>query len=338
MAVGTPTGLANDTNTTALNSYATASQSPTANRIVLAVISNSATSTRPEVPSLSGNGITWVRLDSFYGSTTGTTRVRVTAFAGLTGASPSSGAATIGFTNNQAACTWSFAEFPGTHLTSISDAIRQVVYGESPDTHLSFEAHLRAGQNSDNAIWSGTYKVGTETITPGTGYTEIHEVAQTGPNAQIQSQYRLGTARLADGSWTTTSREAGVIAVELRAATNPVDYSLSDFRDPIRRRRVFKTAIIDESTAADNLIFTTASNKQAHIYGIYLIAEGTVTATMERPTTDMAPIQLTTGTAYSQWVDPPGSIMEILRDTTFEINLSAAVQISGWVAYWEDDI
>ena len=570
MAVGTPTGLANGTDTSALSVYSTASQTPTANRVVLAVVASSATSTRPDAPTLSGNGLTWVNIGTFYGSTTGTTRVRVTGFAALTGASPSAGVVTITHASSQAACSWSFAEFPGTYLTSLGDALRQVMLGESPDTHLEYEAHFRTGQVG-NATWAGAYKVGTETITPfgvfdekllgdggyftafggassgttvvagdlgsgtppdnvtiaaggsatysstqtlfgrysfrivspavtpntfvrwepneardsvtlrfyvypvtnssqnrmlsiqdssgnniihvgtgtgspgsvivldsnssglqtspptialnawhrfevtvrpgttassgewevrvysstnlhtetvtwsesGTGadlngdvvagidwlrlgtvgvsneqyfagfgwawgfekwigphpvITEIHEVAQTGPNAQIQSEYALGPMRRLGGYWTGTSREAGVIGVELRAADNPIDLHPSDLLRPKNRGRVFKTAPISINTAADNLIFTVGESKAAYIYGIFLVSEGTVTVMMESPTTDVAPVTLQAGEGYKLWVDPPASHFHPLREATFEINLDSAVQVDGWVAYWEEDL
>jgi hypothetical protein len=339
MAVGAPTGLANGSDTTALTAYSTASQSPTANRIILGIVLSTDTSERPQVPTLTGNGLTWVFLGSVFHSTSGTNRYRCSAYAALTGSSPSAGSVTITHATSQSGCAWSFAEFPGTYLTSVADAIRQVAFGQAPDTHQSVEAHLRVGQGADNAIWSGMSKVNTaETVTPGSGFTEIHEVTLATPDGIVQSQYRLGTATLADATWTTTNREGGIIAVELRAATNPIDVREHDLLTLRRRRRTFKTAPISINTAADNLIFTTTANKQAFIYGIYLVSEGTVTVMLETPTTDYAPIPLQAGEGYKQWVDPPGFILLPLRDSTFEINLNAAVQVDGWVAYWEEDI
>ena len=194
------------------------------------------------------------------------------------------------------------------------------------------------GQGSSNAIWMGMSHVGTETVTSGTGYTEIHEIAATGPNEVVTTQYRLGSARLADADWGSALHEAAVCAVELRAATNPIDWRESDLLVPKNKGRVFKTAVISRAASGDYDIFAVTSGKIARVYGIVVISAGTVQLHLEGPTTDTAPIMLQAGEGYKAWVDPPAFIFQPLKNAVCSLSPDSAAQISGWVAYWEDDI
>lgn len=342
MAVGAPTGLANGFSGSDLSAYTTASQSPSANRIILAFIMSSvAGSVKADTPtSLSGNGLTWVRLEDFYSTTNTVNKVMNSAWAALTGSSPSAGAVTINFPAAQNLCAWSFAEFSGTYLTSLEDAIRQVRFGDSPTNHRTTEVGFLAGQSSDNAIWTGMSKQGSETVSPGTGMTEIHEVAITGVLETLQTQYRLGTQRQVDATWTTANKEGGMIGVELRAATQPIDWRYGDLRERVDKSLTYRTGVINVSTSGDTDILTVTNDKQAHIYGIVLYAEGTVTILLENPTKDYAPVVLHAGEGYRQWVDPPGYLFLPVKSgvgSTFGVSLDAAVAVKGWFAYWEDD-
>jgi hypothetical protein len=246
---------------------------------------------------------------------------------------------TIAFPNAQTQCIWSFAEFPGTYLTSIDDAIRQIQTGESPPTHNSGEVYFMEGQGASNAMWFGMSHVGTETVAQGTGYTEIHEVAGTVPNEVLSTGYRLGSARLADADWTALNpHEAATIGVELRAATNPIDWRVGDLLTPRRKGRVFRTAPINRAAIGDYDIFAVTSGKVARVYGIVVVSAGTVTFHIEGPTTDTAPISLQAGEGYKLWVDPPAFIYSPLKNAVMSLSPDSTAQLSGWVAYWEDDI
>ena len=76
-------------------SATTESISPGANKLILASVSSRRNdSVDPLAPSLSGNGLTWVQVNSIVYDTTSTSRRTITTFRAM-GSSPSSGAVTI---------------------------------------------------------------------------------------------------------------------------------------------------------------------------------------------------------------------------------------------------
>jgi hypothetical protein len=232
---------------------------------------------------------------------------------------------------------WSFAEFPGTYLTSITDAIRQVQIGEAPGAHRSFEMWWLAGQGTDNAMWMGGCHPNTETVTPTSPFVEIHEVTSAVPYL-LHTQYALNSQRYGEATWATTNREAGVIGVELRAATNPIDIRSGDFKDRVNRRRVFKTQPISFTvTNADVDIITPTTGKQIYAYGIVVYSNSTGTLHLEAPTTDIAPVTLQAGEGYKAWVNPPNYLFKPQQGSPMSLSTPDTMTVRGWVAYWEDD-
>src|SRR5687767_13823040 len=121
MAV-TATALTGAMNNVDQSSYATASITPTANRLILCFVQSRASSAA--VPTLTGCGLTWVQVSTGANSTTA---LRLTLFRAM-GAAPSTGALTIDFGGQvQANCSWSVVEFDGvdTSGTNGSGAIVQ---------------------------------------------------------------------------------------------------------------------------------------------------------------------------------------------------------------------
>src|SRR3989442_2758141 len=149
-------------------SATTASIAPGANQLVLAWVASTATPT-PGVPTLSGNGLTWVIMAGAVGS-------RISLFRAM-GASPTAGPVTIDFgSSTQKSIAWSIVEFSGvdTSGTNGSGAIVRTATGYDGAAGPSgLTITLAAPVGSGNATAGGFENVGafTNSISPGAGYT-----------------------------------------------------------------------------------------------------------------------------------------------------------------------
>lgn len=105
-------GWAAGNSNTSATSYTTASITPVANQLTLVAVLNSK-ATLPDIPTLSGNGLTYVQIATVVFNTTSSPLRRLTLFRAL-GASPSAGAITIDFAGaTQTGATWQVQPFAG---------------------------------------------------------------------------------------------------------------------------------------------------------------------------------------------------------------------------------
>lgn len=209
----TLTNLTGNVSSTTASSYTTASISPGANKLILAsVYSRIATGTSND-PSLSGNGITWVKINSVAGGL-GTNR-RVWIYRGLV-ASPSAGAVTIDFGGqDQTNCIWSITEVDGidTSGTNGSGAIVQSQTNTGSATSLTITLNALASAN--NVAFGAISHQASQSVTPGDGFTEIDELRITsGSTNTLQTEYKLNETAVS-ASW-TLSKECGGVALELK--------------------------------------------------------------------------------------------------------------------------
>lgn len=197
------------------SSYTTSSISPTANRLVIAVIGNNKATSPPNVPTLSGASMTWVEITTALYDDIASPNKRVTMFRALK-ASPGSGVITIDLVNEQRACKWSFFEFAGidTGGTDGSDAIVQSATN-AVDSGTSLTVTLASFASSTNATVGGVGRDAVDAITQGTGFTEIHE--QSGEGFSIETEWRDDADTTVDWSFDTSDRQAGV-AIEIAGA------------------------------------------------------------------------------------------------------------------------
>ena len=211
----TQASLTGAANTVDASSFTTASITPTANRLVIAVIYNRSGITDPaETPTLSGNGLTWVQITT---TTAGNTRDRVTMFRAM-GASPSSGAVTIDFAGNtQNACHHSIFEFAGIDTSGTNGSGAVVQSATNSGTATSLTVTLAAFGSTDNGATSGFEHRANEATTPETNWTEIHDVTEINPNSNLETQWRADNDTTASASWTTLAN-CGGIAIEIKAA------------------------------------------------------------------------------------------------------------------------
>ncbi len=193
----TYTNLAASGNTTNLSSYSSASISPTDDTAVFACFSSTASpdTTTPNVPTISGNGLTWNQLDSNTAAES-TDRARITVWSAAGNAS--NGAVTFDLAGQtQEGASWWIFELPGASIVDIGTvggtAVRQ---GADAAESSGFpSATLGSAPLSTSFVFG--FMVGVDTaggiasLTPGSGYTEALDRADFGGQRRTAGIYSL---------------------------------------------------------------------------------------------------------------------------------------------------
>jgi hypothetical protein len=201
------------------SSQATASITPSANRLVLACVGNRSTSGDAAVITATGNGLTWVSVATVIFGESGNNRDRVTILRAM-GASPSAGAITFDAGGvSQDTWAWSIMEFAGVDpggtngsAAVVQSATRQETAGVTTST-----VTLAAFGSANNATFGviGRNK-NNESSTPGTGFTEIHDVTVASESLSMATEWRNDNDTTVDMSW-ASSVKAGGVAIEVKA-------------------------------------------------------------------------------------------------------------------------
>ena len=202
--------------------YTTASITPTANALVLVMVSAvRADGITYSDPTLSGNGLTWVAIGTVKEDDAGGSRRGGTLFRSM-GASPSAGAITITYGASHESCAWSVAEFTGVDTTGTngSGAVVQVVTATGTSTTPSVT--LAAFGSSSNATYGGCATGGLITGSAGTGFTQLGAVASVTPSiVGVVSEYQLANDTSVDMTL-SGAEDWGIIGVEVKAAAGVV--------------------------------------------------------------------------------------------------------------------
>lgn len=220
MAV-TGTHLTTGADTTDATSFATASISPGASRLVLVWVASRAIGVLPNAPTLTGNGLTYVQAATVEFHSVASPFQRLTLFRAM-GAAPSTEAITIDFAGQtQSGCSWSVSDYSSVDTTGTngSGAVVQSATGAA-NTGTSLVVTLAAFGSVDNATAGGFVISRNEAITIGAGFTELGQAGIAGPIMTILSQWRADNDTTVDASWTTSSENAGG-AVEIKAGAPP---------------------------------------------------------------------------------------------------------------------
>jgi hypothetical protein len=214
--------LAATASTSGATSYATSSFTARRNSLVLLVVVNSKASA-PDTPTVSGNGLTWVQIDTYtYGSIASPVQ-RLTVFRAM--GEPTAGAATADFAGaTQTGCCLYVVQFHNvdTSGTNGSGAIVQTAKNRA-DSSTSGSVTLSAlDSGARNAVfvgWGGALNSSSVMSVEGGGATWV-EAADTGyntPATWIGAQYLLATTDNTPTATFTSQNWAG-IAVEIKAA------------------------------------------------------------------------------------------------------------------------
>lgn len=203
----------------------TASVTPGSNKLMLLAVSSKTTSsTDPNIPSISGNGLTWVQVgSSVVFDPTSSSRRRITLFRAL-GASPSTGAITISFSGqSQSTILWTLDEVSGmdTSGTNGSGAIVQSNTNNSQATPItSFSVTLSAFADINNATYGCFAQDGSSQSIEGSGFTKYGDANNSSDFLWLMSEFKDSNDTSVDvtiggGDWADTM---GGIAVEIKAA------------------------------------------------------------------------------------------------------------------------
>ena len=213
------TNLTSGANDSGTDSESTASISPTGNSLILAAVSSRrGDTTTPAAPTVSGNGLTWVQINTIAYDESSSSQRRLTVFRAL-GASPSTGTITFTFPGNQTDVAWSIDEFSGvdTSGTNGSGAIVQSAVNEDEAASSnSLTVTLSAFGSANNATYGTFATSGVQTPTAGTGFAILAN-ATINARQQTITEWRNDNDRSVDISF-PLDEQMGGIAIEIKAA------------------------------------------------------------------------------------------------------------------------
>ena len=195
-----------------LTEYTTNSITPSSNALILAaVLARQGSGSSTAVTSMSGNGLTWRKIQTI--GLSGSSLSTLSLYCAQ-GASPSAGAVTITFATGQSVAHWAISEFKDVSTTGDcnTNAVAQIgaASGANPIT-----VTLASFANADNRPFMATGIAITNAISPETGFTELSETTLTSPATEHQTEWHAtGPDTTPSSSWTGTPSNAA-IAVEI---------------------------------------------------------------------------------------------------------------------------
>lgn len=200
--------------TTSVSSVTTASISPTANRLILALVGSQQGSGAP-VPSLSGNGLTWTEVNHI---TVGTRALYL--FRALSGSTPTPGTVSITFGgSNQTNIGWQFAEFDNVDTTGVNgaNAVVQSVTKSQTGTAAGVTVTLAALGSANNATYGAVRNPNNPAITAGSGYTELGQAnGATSGDGAYEAEYKAAGSTTVNWTWVLAANNTLAIGVEIK--------------------------------------------------------------------------------------------------------------------------
>jgi hypothetical protein len=344
----TQAALTSGTSATNATSYATASISPTANRlIVVAVHSPASTAANAAAPSgISGAGLTFVKLVDRANTAFGTA---VSLWRAMD-AAPSTGALTITFANQQERCAWSVFEFDGvdTGGSNGSAAVNSnTASATNAGTTASATATLAAfaGANNGAVMATGFFDATgvVKTCTPDTGWTEIHDLGLTeaGNRAlSIETQWRADNDTTAVGTWSANGGVLTVAAELVAASTGGIsaDCSFTEQGDTIAAGAALAIAASSSTTEQAESVAATGAlpvSAEATLLeeGDSLSAAGAVANAAASSTADGAE---TVGAAAASTIMASAVFTEASEALAADATIGAAAGISAAASFTEE--
>ena len=213
----------NNASQTDATSYATASVTPSANKLQLLAVATRHGSATPNTPTASGNSLTWVAIGNSHFDTSGSQR-KITLFRAM-GSSPTSGAITIDYAGQtQTGQVWALIEVTGmdTSGTNGSGAIvqsktNQNTTGTVNTLTITFDSSI---SSTDNGVFA-CFGIGDGTLTfsPGSGFTELTDQAHGAEaNIAMTTMYDAAGADTTADTTMSGNSEVGGVAVEIKIA------------------------------------------------------------------------------------------------------------------------
>jgi len=115
---------------------------------------------------------------------------------------------------------------------------------------------------------------------------------------------------------------------------------MADIQVERDQKRSIKTETINDAASGDNTLVALVTGKRIKVFAIVLISEGTVNVTFKSgaSTSLTGAMNFQAREGFTIAVSPPAFVLQTAAGEAFVMNLSAAVQVDGWIAYWDDDI
>lgn len=211
-----PTALTSGSENTDNTVFTTASISPSANQLILLSVTGHTTSGAAIVPTIAGNGLTWVKIIDQQWRPIASPICSLTVFRAM-GASPSSGTVVITFSGTQKDCAWVIAEFANID-TGGSDGADAIVQSAKEAHDLggptALEVTMSAFGNSANASFGVAGEVEGNSFTEGSGFSKVGTATGF---ATCDTEFKIENDTLIDWLISGTSA-AGAIGIEIKNA------------------------------------------------------------------------------------------------------------------------
>lgn len=222
MAWGASAPAATVNTNVAATSFATASWTPTANRLLVAFVGFSIAAGTAVAPTLSGNGLTW----TFVRQGIGANPDGMAIYVALSTASPSTGALTIDFAGvNQTYCIAQVIEVDGADLSGTALAAIIQNDGTSPAAQASpFSRSFASVPQVSSRVMAGYYLTLNTAMTPRANWTELFDAGNAvAPARELEVQWRSDVSEqtYSVSGWAGSVQfRAG--AIEIKAVAAPV--------------------------------------------------------------------------------------------------------------------
>lgn len=187
----TPTELTAGGTSTDATSFVTASITPQANDPIHVCVYSSVSGSDPNIPTVTGNSITWTQVITKASTVAQTQHRRITLFRGAA-ASPATGTITFDFAGQtQSSCSWKIVQYDGADQTGA-----EIVQSNSAEgTNVSnLAVPLNAFADPTNNVAFGFFMHQVEEdSTPGTGFTRIGTDQKLNtPSSGVIAEWRTG--------------------------------------------------------------------------------------------------------------------------------------------------
>ncbi|MEQ1877548.1 MAG: hypothetical protein ABL958_12955 [Bdellovibrionia bacterium] len=234
--------------------YTTASVAFSNNKLYLLAVAGRNTGGIQAEPTVTGGGLTWVRVESDIFDTIASPQRGVVIYRAMVSSGATTGALTITWTGgNLSSCDWVLDELDGVDLsgTNGSGAVRQAT-SNAIDSGTSITTTLGAFGDPESTTWAAfglSMQGANGVVTPGSGFT-ISGAAQSGSESHsIAAEYKTPNAGDTSVDGTFASGAVALVAVEVRAyGTAPAYVAYPNVTN--------KTAGSSDTNA---LVYTTAS-------------------------------------------------------------------------------
>lgn len=216
------TNLTSGINTSAGTTSTSSSISPAPNKLILATVSSYRNdSTNPASPTLSGNGLTWVVIDTALFDSTSTSRRRMTLYRAMKIA-PTVGTVLMDFgSDTQSQVAWCIDQISGidTSGTNGSGAIVQSV-PKTDGINGAISISLSSFSNIGNATY-GSFGCAGDTATAGSGFTIYGQGGSIIDSIVSATEFRNDNSTAVNLSWSDGTQISGGVAIELKLGKEP---------------------------------------------------------------------------------------------------------------------